>query len=244
MHHPPSARGYSWAGVRHLVRSARPYLPRRVRPVSDNWGFDRGTPIDRYYITQFLAEHAADVRGRVLEVQDSAYTVRFGGNQVVQRDVLDIASAANPCATIVADLAAADIVPADTFDCFLLTQTLHLLLDVRAGVYHAWRMLRPGGVLLVTVPVVSRLVRGPLLTTDYWRFTLASCNAIFGEAFGTEQVTLQAYGNVLTCSAFLMGLAVEELRSSELTVHDDRFPLVIGVRAVKAREHGQRDRSV
>ena len=42
-----------------------------TKPVSDHWGWDRGTPVDRYYIEQFLAEHAADVRGRVLEVKDS-----------------------------------------------------------------------------------------------------------------------------------------------------------------------------
>src|SRR5262245_54268962 len=46
---------------------------RRLSPVSRTFGFDRGLPIDRYYIESFLAEHALDIRGRTLEVADNAY---------------------------------------------------------------------------------------------------------------------------------------------------------------------------
>src|ERR687895_460818 len=55
---------------------------RRVTPISRNYGFDRGTPIDRHYIERFLTRHAGDVRGRVLEVGDDEYTRRFGGERV------------------------------------------------------------------------------------------------------------------------------------------------------------------
>src|SRR5678815_4181077 len=73
-----------------------------VRPKSDHWGWDRGTPVDRYYIERFLAAHADDVRGNVLEVKDADYTKRYG-RDVVRTDVLDI-DPANSQATIVADL--------------------------------------------------------------------------------------------------------------------------------------------
>ena len=49
-------------------------------PISRNFGLDRGTAIDRYYIEKFLAEHAADITGHVLEVGDDAYSRRFGSN--------------------------------------------------------------------------------------------------------------------------------------------------------------------
>jgi hypothetical protein len=52
---------------------------RRVTPLSQEFGFDRGLPIDRYYIENFLAHHAEDIRGHVLEVRDATYTQRFGG---------------------------------------------------------------------------------------------------------------------------------------------------------------------
>ena len=44
---------------------------RRVTPFSRRFGFDRGLPVDRYYIERFLVAHAHDVRGRVLEIKDN-----------------------------------------------------------------------------------------------------------------------------------------------------------------------------
>ena len=63
---------------------------RRLIPISKEWGFDRGLPIDRYYIERFLQRHAADIRGRVLEVGDNAYTRRFGGDRVTNSDVINL----------------------------------------------------------------------------------------------------------------------------------------------------------
>ena len=143
-----------------------------VRPLSTEWGFDRGTPVDRYYIERFLAAHSADIRGRTLEVKSAEYARRFG-SAVTQADILDI-DASNRDATVVADLAVGDGIPERAFDCFVLTQTLQLIYDVREAIVQCHRLLRPGGVLLVTVPIVSRIVPRYGLTTDYWRFTPAS----------------------------------------------------------------------
>src|SRR5262249_51767928 len=41
---------------------------RRLTPIDPNWGFERGTPIDRVYVERFVGEHAGDIRGRVLEI--------------------------------------------------------------------------------------------------------------------------------------------------------------------------------
>ena len=217
--------------LRRLARPARLGTMRRTRPLSSDFGYDRGTPIDRYYIERFLAAHGADIRGRVLEVKEPLYTRRFG-RDVTRSDILDI-DAGNPRATLVADLAAADHVPAETFDCFILTQTLQLIYRVEDAVRHAHRILRPGGVLLVTVPTVSRLAFPPEQAPDYWRFTAAACMGLFGETFGADHVSSRAHGNVLTCMAFLTGMAVEDLRQSQMDAEDPLFPLLVTVRAVK-----------
>ncbi len=203
---------------------------RRTTPLSDHWGYDRGTPIDRYYIECFLESHRQDIHGHVLEIKDTTYTDRFGTN-VVQSDVLDI-DASNPRATLVADLATADSIPADTVDCMILTQTLQFIPDLRAAVVHVHRILRPGGVLLCTVPGLSRVERA-YASSDYWRFTPAACVLLFGDEFGAENVTVRAYGNVLTAMAFLTGLASEELSQRELMQHEEHFPVTIATRAVK-----------
>ena len=216
--------------LRRLIRPAWLGGLRRTKPLSDHWGYDRGTPVDRYYIERFLEDHRQDIHGHVLEVKNSGYADRYGIN-VEQCDVLDI-DPANPEATIVADLTQADTIPSDLFDCIILTQTLQFIYKTRAAIVQAHRVLRTGGILLVTVPSVSRIVR-EYEGADYWRFTVASCSALFGEVFGAEHVTIRSYGNVLTAIAFLTGMAHEELSHRELGTHDDYFPLIITVRAVK-----------
>jgi SAM-dependent methyltransferase len=212
---------------RRLLRPARLVALRRTGPVSDSWGFDRGTPVDRHFIEDFLERCRSDVRGRVLEVKDGTYTHRFGSG-VVRSDVLDV-DPQNPAATIVADLARAEAIPEDTFDCFILTQTLQFVYDLSGAVRHALRILKPGGVLLATVPCVSRIGGD----ADCWRFTPESCRRLFGGAFGEDNVELDAPGNCLLSLAFLTGMAAEELRASELGFHDARYPLIVTVRGVK-----------
>ena len=227
----PERREQLFRRLRRLRHPARLGSLRRTAPLSESWGFDRGTPIDRYYIEGFLERHAADIRGTVLEVANAAYTMRFGRG-VERSEVLDIKSD-NAAATIVADLSRADGVPGEQFDCFILTQTLQLIYNVDAAVRHAHRLLRPGGVLLVTVPVISRLVPRYGLESDFWRFTPASCHRLFGDVFG-ENVEVSSFGNALTAIGFLAGLAHEELRRSELDAHHADFPLIACVRAVKS----------
>jgi SAM-dependent methyltransferase len=202
---------------------------RSTQPISAGWGFERGQPVDRYYIESFLEHHRHDVHGRALEILNSNYADRYSA-ALEQVDILDI-DPANRQATIIADLAAADSIPSDSFDCFILTQTLQLIYDVKSALTHSYRILRPGGVLLVTIPSVSRLAGEGY--TDYWRFTPASCARLFGEVFGAEQVTITAYGNVLSAIAFLEGMACEELSRRELDVIDERYPLLLAIRAVK-----------
>jgi SAM-dependent methyltransferase len=198
--------------------------------VSYAWGSARGLPIDRWYIERFLDEHGADITGRVLEVKDTGYTDRFG-HAVEERAVLDV-DPGNERATYVADLAAADAVPSGAFDCFVLTQTLQYVYDLRAALGHAHRVLRPGGVLLLTLPAVSRVTDPPL--TDLWRFTPLAAERLLEEAFAPGEVRVQGRGNVLSQVAFLEALAAEDLTEAELADHDARHPLLVCARAVRA----------
>lgn len=217
-----------------LMRLRRPAwlgTIRRTSPLSDEWGFDRGTPVDRWYIERFLHENRERIRGRVLEVKNAGYTQRFGVH-VDRSDVLDV-DGENPAATVVADLAAADDVAASTFDCFVLTQTLQYVFDLDSAIGHVHRILRPGGTVLCTVPVVSRIGRDEL-ASEYWRLTPAACAALFEQTFANGEVEVHGRGNVLTCVAFLTGMAAEELAAKELEVDDPFFPLLVTVRATKA----------
>jgi len=207
---------------------------RRVTPISRAFGFSRGLPIDRYYIEQFLCAHSLDIRGHVLEIGDDSYTRKFGNDRVTKSDVLHVV-AGNPKATIVADLTCADQVPSETFDCIIFIQTLQMIYDVRAALRHLHRIMKPGGVLLVTSHGISKICRREGMDPwgEYWRFTSDSADRLFREAFPAESLRLTVYGNVLAATAFLHGLAAEELRQEELDYCDPDYEVLITVRAVK-----------
>jgi SAM-dependent methyltransferase len=233
-----AARPLAGRLLRAAARRVRSRVPvrlgslRRLTPISRHFGYDRGLPVDRHYIERFLEENAAVVAGHVLEIGDSAYTRRFGGRRVTNIDVLNI-DAGHPETTIVGDLASADHIPSDSFDCLVITQTLHLIYDLPAAVETLHRILRPGGVVLATFPGISPLSTDRWAETWYWSLTPLSARRLFSEAFGPDHVEVSAHGNVLTSIAFLEGLAARELRHSELDTHDPQFPMLVTVRAVK-----------
>jgi glycosyltransferase involved in cell wall biosynthesis len=205
---------------------------RRLTPISQQFGFDRGVPVDRYYIERFLASHSSRIAGRVLEIADPTYTRRFGGTRVTQADVLHLVGG-NREATIVGDLACANHIPSEAFDCIILTQTLHLIFDVRAAVRTLHRILKPGGALLATFPGISQLSHHDVEDRElwYWSFTTKSARRLFDEFFVDPAALIQSHGNVLAATAFLHGLAKEELTEEELNCHDPDFEVLITVLA-------------
>jgi SAM-dependent methyltransferase len=236
-----TARAWYRSGRQWVIRATRkPRIGRvrfgdldRLTPVSRDWGFDRGTPIDRFYLDRFISEHADDIRGRVLEVADNEYTHRFGGERVDRSDVLHPVPG-NPRATVIADLARRERGLEQQFDAIICTQTLQLVFEVRDAVAQLYRWLKPGGVVLASVPGISQISREDMQSTgDYWRFTGASVKRVFAAEFGENAVDVAVLGNVLAAVAFLHGIAAEEFDESALLEADPQFQLLMTVRAVR-----------
>ena len=206
---------------------------RRVTPIDPNWGFERGTPIDRVYVERFIGSHAADIRGRVLEIAAPDYTNAFGRG--VERVDILMATEGNPEATIVGDLTSAPHVPDDSFDCAIVTQTMQFIYEVSSALATLHRILAPGGVLLATVPGLTKISSiEDELYGEWWHFTGRSVRRLAEDVFGAGNVDVETYGNVLAASGFLYGLASSDLESAELDAHDPLYEVVIGLRAVKA----------
>ncbi len=203
-----------------------------LEPVSRDWGFDRGTPIDRFYIEDFLGRHAGDIRGRVLEVANNEYTRRFGGGNVAVSDVLH-PGAGNPRATVIGDLGTGDGLPESCFDCIICTQTLQFVYPLHRAIESLFGMLKDDGVLLVTVPGISQISREDMMQTgDYWRFTTASLGKLLAGTFG-DDVKVECAGNVYAATAFLQGVAVEELAVASLERADPQYQMMLLGRAVR-----------
>jgi SAM-dependent methyltransferase len=204
---------------------------RRLYPISWASGYDRGRPVDRYYIERFLETHKADIRGSVLEIGERLYTEWFGGAAVVNSDVLDISNA-NPAATLIADLNCPHDVPAQRFDCIIATQALQYVFHLTEAIQGLRKMLKPGGILLASFPGLSRTNDDRWGDSWYWNLTSRSAQRLFGEAFGGANVCVEGHGNVLAATAFLYGLAARELQREELAHYDSGYEVVISVRAV------------
>jgi hypothetical protein len=225
-----------------LPEPARAWLRRRHRsrmlsatiPASRCFGLDRGgRPIDRYYIEGFLASHARDVHGAVVEIGDNAYTCALGGANVQRSDVLHV-TPGNSRATIVGDLVSGHNLPSDTFDCVICTQTLMFVHSVPSSIMNIHRMLRDGGVALVTMAGISQICRYDMdHWGDYWRFTSLASQRLFDDVFGAGNVHVQSFGNPLAAVSLLQGLTVEELSPHELNQPDRDYEVLIAVRAVK-----------
>lgn len=206
---------------------------RRLTPLSREFGYDRGQPVDRYYIEAFLAASSDRVRGRVLEVGDRGYTERFGGDRVTRSDVLNV-NPGKAVTTIVADLASGEGIPGDAFDCVILTQTLHLVYDLRSAIATLRRILRPGGTLLLTVPgTISQVATDEWGATWYWGFTALSLRRLLEEAFPAGSIEIAQHGNVLASIGFLQGMAAGEFSADELDHHDELYPLLITARVTR-----------
>jgi len=202
----------------------------RTTPISALWGEDRGHCVDRVYIDAFVEEHAGDIAGRVLEIYDRDYTLRYGGTRVRESDVLDI-DASNPRASIVGDLRQLTSIAARTFDCLIVTQTLQLIFDIERALAECARILRPGGTILATLPCASRIAPEQGLDGDFWRFTPSSAERLFQRHFSPGQLQVRSRGNLVTTIAFLYGVAAHELDAAAFQHNDPLFPLVITVRA-------------
>jgi SAM-dependent methyltransferase len=213
--------------VRCLVRGNG--LPRwgnlrRTAPFSATYGFDRGTPIDRYYLNQFLARHRDRITGAVLEVQTDGYTERFGTG-VTRADTFDIVPSFNP--TYLCDFAHCDaVIPSGAYDCLLLPNTLPHLRELDRALAQAARVVRPGGTVLASaaglLPLTGDVPEYWRLSPDGWRETLSA-------AWPGAAIDVAGHGNCLAAIAAQLGLAVEELTPAELEVQDPRYPVLTTV---------------
>jgi hypothetical protein len=219
---------------KYLFRRKMPVLfedKLRVKPISPFIGTERGTPIDRYYIEQFLSNNQDAVKGKVLEIAESDYSKQFDSG-VTSFEVLH-ATADNSHATIIGDLTDIATLPAAEIDCFICTQTFNFIFDVQAAIKGSAHLLKTGGTLLGTVAGISQISRFDMERWgDYWRFTDLSMKKLLKQEFSNFEV--KTFGNILAVKSFLDGVVVEDMpQKSLLDINDADYQLIIAFRAIK-----------
>lgn len=229
-----------------LLRRVRCMFLRRTSAVYP--GRAVGIQVVRYYWAKFLDERREDICGRALEIGVTGTVRHYGKGRVTSAEAIDIA-ATGLDVTIVADLAIADAVPSDQFDCFVNQFTIHIIYDFRAALYHSLRLLKPGGVLLINFPCRSGYPVGGIPLGDghnasvYWWFTPRLVETVFAELgiVGLD-CQLKTYGNFFALTAYMAGIPSEELTRHELDAVDPDFPLLVCARIRKPKDWAPRYR--
>lgn len=174
----------------------------------------------RYYIDTFLARHAAGCRGAFLEFGDARYRERFPQATIDRYDVFDIAAA--PGVTIVGDIQSCPQIPDDSYDVIVCTQVLEHVPNPFLAAAELCRILRPGGLLLLTVPAAYPYHSAP---NDYWRYSRDSIRLLFGERL--RETAIESFGNRLTVTGAYWEWSARHFPRAVLDRHDPDQPYLI-----------------
>lgn len=220
--------------LKRLLKKPDWHNLRSLTPISNSFGLDRGTPIDRIFIEDFLKKNKDCIKGCTLEIADNFYSKKFGEN--VEKFEILHATSDNDHATIVGDLTNIKTLPENRIDCFICTQTFNFIYNFKDAIIGTKHLLKEGGVVLATVAGISQISAYDMSRWgDYWRFTTLSIQKSFEDVFGKGNVEVDFYGNVLASIAFLEGICAEELKESELFFKDSNYQMTIVIKAVKKR---------
>jgi SAM-dependent methyltransferase len=191
---------------------------RRGLPLCPLFGMSRGTPIDRYYLEQFISEIRQEVTGTTLEIGGAKDNARhYGFTKCSDYKVMDLDTSRS--ADIVADAHSREACLPDSFDSVVIFNVLEHCERPWVVLENIRIWLRSGGKVFCMVPNAQRVHPHP---KDYWRFLPHALALLFAEF---QIVKLVVYGSLLTSIASLAGIAAEELATEELSRSDNDYPV-------------------
>jgi SAM-dependent methyltransferase len=221
----PVKRAVRWLLFQGYIQHHRILHALRVLPYSRNFGFERGTPVGRYYVEAFLRKNADQVSGRCLEFGDDRYRTFFPG--AVEYCVTDIGD--RPGVDYPGDIHDARGIPQGHFDAIICIQVFEHLAYPEKAAQSLYRLLSPGGVLLLTAPFLNPVHYVP---TDFRRFT-PECLKMILEDAGLAIEVLDFGGNALVGTGSLLGMVREDFSTVELDAKDPVYPYNVLIRARK-----------
>jgi len=113
-------------------------------------------------------------------------------------------------------------------DCFILTQTLMYIFDVKAAAHNIEKLLKKGGTALITCSGISQnSVRCMDNYGCYFNFNAKAIERMFEDEKNMKVVNTGSFGNVKTVSAHINGLCFEDLSESDFIPNDQYYPLIV-----------------
>ncbi len=222
-----------WRGLlRKFYRETYPVInaisQMDTSPVSNQFATERGLPIDRYYIELFLNSNKRFIKGTVLEIEDNSYTKLFG-EENCDSMVMDVSSNSEKV-DFIANLETGEGIRDKIADCFICTQTLMYIYDLKRTADNIYKLLKPDGVALITCSGISQNSRRCM--DNYgctFNYNVDALRQMFGDTKRFEILEIGSYGNAKTVSAHIVGLCQEDLTKDDFGVNDKYYPLIVYV---------------
>jgi len=203
-----------------------------VQPISREFGTERGQAVDRYYIEKFLLHHCNYITGTVMEIGSNDYIKKFGGDKVQKELILHVAGWGKN--TIKGNFETGEGIEENMADCLICTQTLQYIYDLKAAIKNIYKLLKPNGTALITVPGIKSLcIYDEKNWGERWSFTKESMRQLCLEVCEKEDFTVEAFGNVKIVTAYLYGVCCEDLTEEDFVYNDKQFPFLIAVKLTK-----------
>jgi Methyltransferase domain len=199
---------------------------KRYTPFCPNYGYSRGTPIDRYYLDRFIRDVRSQIVGTTLEI----------GGHPANRETYKLESVTEYCtmdlqqksgAHLLGDVHSKRAFGSRSFNSVILFNVLEHCARPWIVAENIHRWLKPEGKVFCMVPNAQRIHRDPL---DCWRILPDAFAIIFG---GYSESTITSYGNLLTTIAAMSGIAAEELDEKDLAEKNNEYPVISCVVARK-----------
>lgn len=201
-----------------------------LKPISRNFGCERGRAVDRVYIEDFLKANSHCIKGSVLEVADSTYTDKFGAD-VSSSTIIHVNGWGKN--VIKGNFETGEGLDKLSFDCIICTQVLQYIYDINSAIHNIYKLLKPNGTALITVPGIKSIsLEDDRNWNEYWSFTPKSVERLCSSV--SKNYHIIHYGNVKITSAYLYGICAQDLSDSDFEYNDYQFPFLIG--AVIKRE--------
>lgn len=205
---------------------------RSPEPVNIAFGMQKGTPIDRVYIDNFLEKNRSFIKGNVLEIGEPVYAQRFGQPEEYEVKILSFMEGEG--VDYVGRLENMPQITDESLDCIILVQTLHYVFNMFDALDEMYRVLKPGGAVLCCVPGLSQISRYDMdMWGDRWRLTNLSARELFETKFESQNIEIETYGNALAATAFIQGIPAEKLRKKELAVRHEDYQILVTIVARK-----------
>ena len=116
-------------------------------------------------------------------------------------------------------------------DCFILTQTLMYIYNLKRAIHNVFRLLKPQGVVLITCSGISPNAPSCQDTYGcYFNFNVDGLRELLRQEELCDTslaIEVGSYGNVKTAVSHLAGLCKEDLQENDFFHNDPYYPVIV-----------------